>query len=71
MPGGSNTISNTPSCNALADSYDISDGFMACSAGKHITEDTLLDEQIRVTNTTSDDFDEHVACVRLFELDVL
>ena len=71
MPGSSNTVSNTPSRDAFTDGYNISNGFMACSAGKYISQDTLLDEEIGVTNATSNDFDQNVACFGLFELDIL
>jgi hypothetical protein len=71
MPRGSNAFSNLDTGDAIANSNNFSDSLVSGHAGKKITQQPLLYEEVGVADTAGKYFHEHVTWARLLELNIL
>lgn len=71
VPRTTNSLTNLPFLNAGSYGSNITDNFVAGDDGKTISESSVLNDSVRVADTTSDDFDENLICFWFSKLDIL
>lgn len=71
MPRTTDSFAPLKASYTVADSYHISDQFMAGNARPRIRKEALLEEAVAVADTAGNDFDEDLALAWLLQVDVL